>query len=217
MLPGTLFFQTALPFAEITFFPADGAPPREKVFPSALRGEELADEILSLLAGEKPARVATVVGPGGFTGVRVAVAAANAIAFAAEIPAAGVSSFNWLRARVGAAPSQEVLLFGGREILREKENGAEIEFLPAEDSLADFLPRWRAASALAEILALAVPSFFLEKPSPDPSLEERENSPAAAFASLSSSLEWQEELAPRYARAPTITPSKKKVSFAAAS
>ncbi len=41
-------------------------------------------------------RIVTTTGPGSFTGIRVALATAQGLSFAADVPALGVNSFDWV-------------------------------------------------------------------------------------------------------------------------
>ncbi len=91
----------------------DGEVAGERAFPARMTlNQRLAPEIVSLvgeppLAGELDA-VAVGIGPGSFTGVRMGVAVAKAIAHALELPLAGVSAPEAIVARLDAEPGAGV-------------------------------------------------------------------------------------------------------------
>jgi tRNA threonylcarbamoyl adenosine modification protein YeaZ len=75
-----------------------------------------ADELLAA-AGAQPRELSAIVvgtGPGSFTGVRIGLAAARALAFALELPLAGVSTLAALAA--GAPGALPVVDAGRREV-----------------------------------------------------------------------------------------------------
>jgi tRNA threonylcarbamoyladenosine biosynthesis protein TsaB len=75
-----------------------------------------ADELLAA-AGAQPRELTAIVagiGPGSFTGVRIGLAAARALAFALDLPLAGVSTLDALAA--GAPGALPVVDAGRREV-----------------------------------------------------------------------------------------------------
>ncbi|MGB7405650.1 MAG: tRNA (adenosine(37)-N6)-threonylcarbamoyltransferase complex dimerization subunit type 1 TsaB [Pacificimonas sp.] len=86
--------------------------------------ERLLPMVKDLLAGRTPDRLIVEVGPGSFTGIRVGVAAARALALAWEIPCQGVTSMQLLlqmaQTRDADWQTLTVLLDGGRgEVFRQ--------------------------------------------------------------------------------------------------
>ena len=89
-------------------------------------------------------RIGVGIGPGNFTGIRIAVSAARGLALALEIPAIGVSVFDAIRhgtpgARAAVpAPRDQVYLSvpGSPPVLVPRADAGAITLPPAPDDLA---------------------------------------------------------------------------------
>jgi tRNA threonylcarbamoyladenosine biosynthesis protein TsaB len=109
-----------------------------------------ADDLLRDAGLEPPQLDALVVGtgPGSFTGLRMGLAAARGLAFALEIPVAGVSTLEALAA--GSPGSVPVIDAGRREVfvLLDGEpralRAADLELEPGTSCVGDGAVRYRA-------------------------------------------------------------------------
>ena len=105
------------------------------------------------------ARIGVGIGPGNFTGIRIAVAAARGLALALEIPAIGVSTFDAIRAGGGVGTPVVAALRGMVHV-------ATLALVTAE-SVAD--PLWPPAPGiLAQAIAGIAKDAALDSPPPAP-------------------------------------------------
>jgi tRNA threonylcarbamoyladenosine biosynthesis protein TsaB len=157
-----------------------------------------ADDLLRDAGLEPPQLDALVVGtgPGSFTGLRMGLAAARGLAFALEIPVAGVSTLEALAA--GSPGSVPVIDAGRREVfvLLDGEpralRAADLELEPGTSCVGDGAVRYRAQ---LEAVGAIVP--------PD---ESEVHLPRARFhALLAQDFAPAELVEPVYGRAPDAT------------
>ncbi len=123
----TLAFDTATAVGTAALV-RDGAVVGERVT-TPIRVLEEIDALLRD-AGVEPAaldRIAVGIGPGSFTGVRMGLAAARGLAFALDLPVAGVSTLDALAA---GAPDAVALIDAKRREVFVRQGG-EIVALPA--------------------------------------------------------------------------------------
>lgn len=79
--------------------------------------ERLMPMLAEILAGRQPAEIIVEVGPGSFTGIRIGLAAARALALAWQVPVRGISSCLLTAARAlaeGTPAPLAAVLDGGR-------------------------------------------------------------------------------------------------------
>jgi tRNA threonylcarbamoyladenosine biosynthesis protein TsaB len=125
----TLAFDTATSVATSALV-QDGEVVAERAS-KAVRVLADAEELLERVGAEprELSRLVVGTGPGSFTGVRIGLAAARALAFALELPLAGVSTLDALAA--GAPGAVPVVDAGRREVFALLD-GAPVVVAPAE-------------------------------------------------------------------------------------
>jgi tRNA threonylcarbamoyladenosine biosynthesis protein TsaB len=189
----TLAFDTATSVAT-TALVRDGEVLGERAS-RAVRVLEDVDELLRD-AGAEPSELDGVVvgtGPGSFTGLRMGLAAARGLAFALDVPVAGVSTLDALAA--GAPGALPVVDAGRREIFT-RVNGEpstaapqELELEPGTLCVGDGAVRYRD---VLEERGAEVP----------PDDDERHRPQARFHAALASEFGPAEEIEPLYLRIP---------------
>ena len=189
----TLAFDTATRVATAALV-RDGTVLGERVS-RAVSVLEDADELLREAGAEQRDLTGLVVGtgPGSFTGLRLGLAAARGLAFALDVPVAGVSTLRALAAgSPGALPvvdagRREVFVLDGPEPAVRKPQELELE--PGTVCVGDGALRYRAVleSRGAEIL---------------PDDDERHLPRARFHAALASDFGPAEEIEPLYLRVP---------------
>jgi tRNA threonylcarbamoyladenosine biosynthesis protein TsaB len=103
----------------------------------ALVEEVLAETPLTMLTG-----IAVGIGPGSFTGLRIALSYAKGFAFAASVPLTGVSSYDALVPAGAVPPPTHATFVHGRAgiaCVRLRTNGRKVVACGAYDVLADAL------------------------------------------------------------------------------
>jgi tRNA threonylcarbamoyladenosine biosynthesis protein TsaB len=88
-----LAFDTSTPACTAALFAADGTlfAARDEVIARG-HAERLVPLIAELLGGHLPSQVLVGVGPGSFTGLRIAIAAAHGLGIGWDVPVCGMSS-----------------------------------------------------------------------------------------------------------------------------
>lgn len=102
-------------------------------------------------------RIGVGIGPGNFTGIRIAVSAARGLALALDRPALGVSGFEVIRE--GAGPDVLAVIPGPRDQAYVQTPGGAIHFGPPPEAAHASLSADRRANilALARIAARKAP------------------------------------------------------------
>jgi tRNA threonylcarbamoyl adenosine modification protein YeaZ len=111
--------------------------------------ERLVPMIEEMLAGRRPSEIVVGVGPGSFTGIRVAIAAAHGLAIGWGIELRGMSSLALVAASFGGNSDVAVAVAGGHgELLVEEFNpGAE-----PISQLRNLFPSAAAAATRTEVV-----------------------------------------------------------------
>jgi len=99
------------------------------------------------------ARIGVGVGPGNFTGIRIAVSAARGLALALDIPAVGVSTFEV--ASRGHRQAHLPVVPGPRDQVYMQVSGEEPRIVPRSEAEAMGLPLVSVASAQAMAQGIA--------------------------------------------------------------
>jgi tRNA threonylcarbamoyladenosine biosynthesis protein TsaB len=189
----TLAFDTATSVATAALV-RDGEVLGERAS-RAVRVLEDADELLRE-AGLEPSELGRVVvgtGPGSFTGLRMGLAAARGLAFALDVPVAGVSTLDALAA--GAPGALPIVDAGRREVFTrvkgEPVSAApqELELEPGRVCVGDGAVRYRD---VLEQRGAEVP----------PDDDERHRPRARFHAALATEFGPAEEIEPLYLRIP---------------
>lgn len=176
---------------------------------SNAHGETLVGMLAELFArsGWRPkdvARWAVGVGPGSFTGVRIAVATAQGAAFATGAELVGVDSFDMVCAGVVLAPEEALValvLFGRELYLRAP--GIEPVWLDRADALVRTLERVGARSlVLAGAGARALDTTALGRPA---RVAGHDVPHARLAGAIASGREAGADAEPLYVRSPSFT------------
>ena len=113
-----LAFDTSTPACTVALFAADGSvyASRDEVIGRG-HAERLVPIIAEMLEGHLPSQVLVGVGPGSFTGLRIAIAAAQGLAIGWDVPLLGMSSLALLAASApGNGPVAAALAGGHGEL-----------------------------------------------------------------------------------------------------
>ena len=150
--PGMLLaFDTSSAACTVALFDGDGAcVARRDEMIGRGHAERLVPMIAELLDGRKAARILVGVGPGSFTGIRVAIAAAHGLAIGWDAELSGMSSLALLAA--GAAVEGEVAaaIAGGHgELFVQQFNATTAE--PTSE-LRNLVPAEAARITTAEVV-----------------------------------------------------------------
>jgi tRNA threonylcarbamoyladenosine biosynthesis protein TsaB len=189
----TLAFDTATSVATAALV-RDGEVLGERAS-RAVRVLEDADELLRE-AGLEPSELGSVVvgtGPGSFTGLRMGLAAARGLAFALDVPVAGVSTLDALAA--GAPGALPIVDAGRREVFTRVKGEPlsaapqELELEPGTLCVGDGAVRYRD---VLEQRGAEVP----------PDDDERHRPRARFHAALATEFGPAEEIEPLYLRIP---------------
>ena len=189
----TLAFDTATSVATAALV-RDGEVLGERAS-RAVRVLEDADELLRE-AGLEPSELGRVVvgtGPGSFTGLRMGLAAARGLAFALDVPVAGVSTLDALAA--GAPGALPIVDAGRREVFTRVKGEFvsaaphELELEPGRLCVGDGAVRYRD---VLEQRGAEVP----------PDDDERHRPRARFHAALATEFGPAEEIEPLYLRIP---------------
>lgn len=112
--------------------------------------EQLVPMIADLLDGRRPNRILVGVGPGSFTGIRVAIAAAHGLAIGWDAELEGMSSLALLAAGGASEGDVAVAVTGGHgELFVQQFDGASLE---PTSQLLNLAPAAAAATVNARLI-----------------------------------------------------------------
>lgn len=112
--------------------------------------ERLVPMIADLMAGRAPARILVGVGPGSFTGIRVAIAAAHGLAIGWGAELRGMSSLALLAAGANASSEVAAAVIGGHgELFFQQFDGATLK---PRSELSNAVPSEAARLTSAEVV-----------------------------------------------------------------
>ena len=139
--PVILALDTSTPACTVALFAADGSlfAARDEVIGRG-HAERLVPLIAEMLDGHLPSQLLVGVGPGSFTGLRIAIAAAHGLAIGWDVPVLGMSSLALLAATApGDGPVAAALAGGHGELFVQqfrrgplKASGEMLNLPPAD-------------------------------------------------------------------------------------
>jgi tRNA threonylcarbamoyladenosine biosynthesis protein TsaB len=198
----TLVIDTATAACSVALIDGDAVVAERHVVVGRGHAERLVPMIAELPDGGRAEAILVDVGPGSFTGIRVGIAAARALALAWGVPVAGYSSLPLVAAAALAddAVPLAVVLEGGHGEVFMQSFAADLTALDRAASL----PPAAALAALSGRRAIGSGVRWLT--AIDPELNAREALPRAADARLLSSALRGLPPRPVYGRAPDAKP-----------
>ena len=130
-----LAFDTSTAACTVALFAADGQvfAARDEVIGRG-HAERLVPLIAEMLGGHLPSQLLVGVGPGSFTGLRIAIAAAQGLAIGWDVPARGMSSLALLAATAPDEGPVAAALAGGHGELFVQQFRRD-RFAPTSDML----------------------------------------------------------------------------------
>ena len=141
-----LALDTSTPACTAALFAADGSlfASRDEIIGRG-HAERLVPLIAEMLEGHMPSQILVGVGPGSFTGIRIAIAAAQGLAIGWDVPVQGISSLALLAAGApGEGPVAAALAGGHGELFVQQFRRKPLR--PAGDMLN--LPPAEAAKVI---------------------------------------------------------------------
>ena len=146
-----LAFDTSTAACTAALFEADGAcvAHKDEVLGRG-HAERLVPMIAELLEGARPQTVLVGVGPGSFTGIRVAIAAAHGLAIGWDAKVLGMSSLALLAASAKGSGKVAAAMLGGHgELFVQQFDGASLQ---ADGELLNAPPQTAAQAIDAELV-----------------------------------------------------------------
>jgi len=193
-----LAFDTSSAACTVALFEDDGAcvASRDEQIGRG-HAERLVPMIDEVLAGRKASHILVGVGPGSFTGIRVAIAAAHGLAIGWKADLKGMSSLALLAARATADGEVAAAVIGGHgELFIQQFNAVTVE--PTSE-LLNLAPEAAAAAVSARLVVGSGAKALVDARGWG---EAREAWPSAANALALSEAQRSLSSRPTYARAP---------------